>query len=140
VITQALEVMAATGALQPRVPQPSAALVAARDRVSRLVISWSDALADSVAAMNLFLDEDKPRRRRALESVRARTGACRNDGPFAVENALRGRWRMRCERGAIDVAITLAPTIPPGVQYLDVVLADTTRALAPAPTCPSVDR
>src|SRR4029453_1056330 len=37
-----------------------------------------------------------------------------------AENALRGKWRMPCERGWVDVAITLAPTIPARVQYLRV--------------------
>ena len=27
---------------------------------------------------------------------------------------------MRCERGALRVAITLAPTMPPKIQYLNV--------------------
>jgi hypothetical protein len=38
-----------------------------------------------------------------------------------VENALRGDWIMVCERGRLRVAITLAPTNPPLVQYLSVV-------------------
>jgi len=32
---------------------------------------------------------------------------------------LRGRWRMTCERGWLDVNITLAPTNPPRVQLLN---------------------
>lgn len=37
-----------------------------------------------------------------------------------VENALRGQWTLDCERGQLQIAITLAPTMPPKVQYLDV--------------------
>jgi uncharacterized protein YicC (UPF0701 family) len=37
-----------------------------------------------------------------------------------VENALRGQWTMSCERGSLEVSITLAPTMPPRVQYLSV--------------------
>jgi hypothetical protein len=40
-----------------------------------------------------------------------------------VENALRGQWTMSCERGRLQVAITLAPTMPPTVQLLAVRLA-----------------
>jgi hypothetical protein len=39
---------------------------------------------------------------------------------------------MKCERGDLRVSITLAPTIPPRVQYLDVrpALAGGTRQTA----------
>jgi CubicO group peptidase (beta-lactamase class C family) len=121
VFNQALELLQKTGALQPRQPVPSAALVAARDDVSRLVINWDDALADRIAAINLFRDRAKERRRREIEELRATVGACKPSDRFTfVENALRGTWTMACERGNLDVAITLAPTMPPLVQYLDV--------------------
>ncbi len=138
VITQALDLLAATGGLQPRMPQPSPALVEAREQVSRLVVAWNDALADSVAAMNLFRDESKLRRRAQIEAVMAETGVCRNEGPFLVENALRGRWRMACERGTVEVSITLAPTMPPKVQYLNVQQVDPSVLLAPVTACPAV--
>jgi hypothetical protein len=105
--------------------------------VSRLVVSWDDRLADSLAAMNLYLDESKDRRQRAIASLLAETGPCRNEGPFVVENALRGQWMMRCDRGALRVAITLAPTVPPKVQYLSVRRADPDESLAAPAVCPS---
>jgi hypothetical protein len=37
-----------------------------------------------------------------------------------AENALRGEWQIRCATGALRVAITLAPTARPGVQFLSV--------------------
>ncbi len=124
----AFELLQKTGGLDPRLPQPSAALIAARDDVSRLVMSWDDALADRVAAMNLYRDLSKDRRRAAIEALRANVGACTTP-PAAfehVENALRGQWIMSCERGRLRVAITLAPTSPPRVQ------AWTVRPAAPA--------
>ena len=58
------------------------------------------------------------RRDRALAR---KVGACTPGSGFdSVENALRGRWTMSCERGKLRVAITLAPTMPPRIQYLDV--------------------
>lgn len=116
----AFEVLRKTGGLRPRAPQPSPALTAARDAVSKLITAWDDGLADRIAAGNLFLDESKERRRRQLDDLRLDHGACRLEGPFDVENALRGQWTMPCERGALRVSITLAPTTPPLVQYLDV--------------------
>jgi CubicO group peptidase (beta-lactamase class C family) len=124
VVGHAFDLLARTGGLQARVPQPSAALVSARDAVSRLVTRWDDQLADGIAAENLFLDRSRDRRRAELEDLHARYGACAPLPGFdVVENALRGRWTMDCERGKLQVAITLAPTMPPRVQFLAVTSA-----------------
>ena len=121
VADSALDLMARTGGLQPRVPQPSPALAAAREAVSSLVVKWDDAVADRIAAGNLFLDRSRERRRAELDGLRAQVGTCAPAGGFdVVENALRGQWTMACERGQLRVSITLAPTMPPTVQFLDV--------------------
>jgi hypothetical protein len=65
----------------------------------------------------------------------AEVGPCRNEGPFAVENALRGQWMMQCERGRVRVAITLAPTMPPKVQYLSVRKAGAAETLEAPRAC-----
>ena len=131
-VDEALARLAKTGGLAPRVPQPSPALVAQRAAVSRLVARWDDALADSVAAMNLFLDRSRERRRAEIDGLLKTAGPCRpGEGFDVVENALRGEWTMPCARGALRVSITLAPTMPPGVQHLEV---------APAPASPGAPR
>ncbi len=136
VSTQALEILQRTGGLQSRAPQASPVLVERREQVSRLVARWDDALADSLAAMNLFLDEPKDRRRVAIERIRTEAGKeCRNEGPFVVANALRGRWRMRCSDGDLLVAITLAPTEPAKVQFLQVSPIPREVGLDPAAAC-----
>lgn len=109
-----------TGAMQPRIVQPSRALLAAQKDVSQLVIKWDDALATRIAADNLFLDETLARRAARLRELQARHGACSPAATIDAENALRGRWRMVCERGWLDVGITLAPTTPPRVQAINV--------------------
>jgi hypothetical protein len=117
----AFDALARTGALQPRVVQPSPALVAARDAVANLVVKWDDSAADRIAAVNLFLDQSRDRRKAAIDRLHEQVGACTAGTGFdRVENALRGDWTMRCERGALKVAITLAPTTPPAVQFLSV--------------------
>lgn len=141
VTTQALEALARTGGLEARVPQPSPVLVERREQVSRLVTAWEDALADDLAAMNLYLDDPKDRRRAAIERVRAAAGDdCRNDGPFVAQNALRGRWRMRCRNGDLLVSITLAPTNPAKVQFLQVTPRARDAAIESAPVCVSRSR
>jgi CubicO group peptidase (beta-lactamase class C family) len=120
-IDEAIDALARTGALQPRVAQPSPALVSARDRVSRLVMHWDAGLATTLAAENLFLDSSADRRHAQIDQLRATVGACTAASSFDhVENALRGDWTMNCERGRLQVAITLAPTIPPKVQFLSI--------------------
>jgi hypothetical protein len=114
--------LARTGGLERRLQQPAPALVKARDQVTRLVIKWNDALADSIAAMNLYLDHSKGHRIAQLDSLHAKVGSCSAATQwFTVENALRGQWIMPCEHGAIWVGITMAPTMPPKVQFLEVV-------------------
>jgi hypothetical protein len=106
------------------------------DQVSRLVTKWNDALADSIAAMNLYLDESKERRRIAMAGPWIKPGEnCHDEGPFVVENALRGRWRMRCDNGDLRVSMTLAPTEPARVQFLEVVPMRRTDTLVSAPVC-----
>jgi hypothetical protein len=115
----AFEALDRTGALKPRVPQPSAALLSAETRVNGLILQpWSDAVADGLAADNLFLDTSKEKRRAAFDALRAKHGACVPAGPIDAENALRGSWKLACDRGSIRVAVTLAPTLPPRVQHL----------------------
>ena len=123
----ALDLLQKTGGLQPRAAQPSPALVEARSAVSRLVTGWDDQAADQIAAVNLYQDLSKDRRRAALDDLHKTVGACpaAPAGFEHVENALRGQWVMKCERGALRVAITLAPTVPPRVQ------AWTTRVVRP---------
>jgi hypothetical protein len=136
VITNVFDALARDGRIKPRAIAPSKALTDARDAVSQLVIRWDDALADRIAAQNLFLDQSRDRRRAAIADLRARSGACTPPKDFDdVENALRGRWTMTCERENLQVSITLAPTTPPTVQFLAVAPAPAATAGTPR-SCP----
>ncbi|MCC7186716.1 MAG: beta-lactamase family protein [Acidobacteria bacterium] len=128
----AVAALAKTGGLTRRQPEPSAALLAAKADVTQLVNQWDDGMVERIAAVNLFLDESKDRRKRHITDLRSTVGVCKVDAPFDVENALRGVWTMSCERGDLRVAITLAPTMPPKVQHLSVQPAPTTT---PARVC-----
>ena len=121
VVANVFDALAKDRRIKPRAVAPSKALTDARDAVSQLVIKWDDALADRVAAENLFLDQSKDRRRAAISELRSRVGACTPPKDFDyIENALRGRWTLTCERGNVHVAITLAPTMPPKVQLMGI--------------------
>ena len=124
-----LDALSATGGLQARTIEPSPALTAARDAVAGLVVKWDHAVAARIAARNLFLDQSEDRRRAAIDALHQQVGACTAGSGFdRVENALRGDWTMSCERGRLRVAITLAPTNPPTVQFMSVGVATDTPA------------
>jgi CubicO group peptidase (beta-lactamase class C family) len=133
VASEAIAMLVRRGELRPRAAAASPALLAARDAVTTLINRWDDRLADRIAAENLFLDESRERRRAAIESLGAKVGACRADRPFEVENALRGAWTLTCERGSLRASITLAPSMPPAVQYLSVAAVDPAAPRAAGP-------
>jgi CubicO group peptidase (beta-lactamase class C family) len=119
--TDAFAALHRTGALQKRVARPSPALLSMQRDVTQLVTRWDDALAQRIAADNLFMDEPAERRRKRYGEMVQKHGACRAAEPINAENALRGDWRVPCERGWLNVGITLAPTAPvPLVQALSV--------------------
>jgi CubicO group peptidase (beta-lactamase class C family) len=109
-----------TGALQPRAVQPSPALLAAQADVSQLIIKWDETLANKIAADNLFLDVAADVRSTRWKALAEQHGVCRPATTIKPENALRGEWRMTCDRGWLDVFITLAPTMPPKVQLINI--------------------
>jgi CubicO group peptidase (beta-lactamase class C family) len=120
VADEALTLLATTGGLQPRVVQPSLALIGAKDAVSSLVNTWDEALASRIAAVNLFMDRSKDRRKAEIAGLRQQLGACRAADDFSyVENPLRGEWLFTCDRGRLRAEVTLAPTMPPLVQHLE---------------------
>jgi hypothetical protein len=80
--------------------------------------NWDDAEAERLAADNLFLDTSAATRRRDMERLKKDLGECEAPGEVAPENWLRGRFRLKCQKGSVNVFFTLAPTQPPKVQAL----------------------
>jgi len=120
----AIQALAATGALQPRVTPPSAGVSAAREWVERLYCGWDAAEAERLAAPNLFADRSGEHRRRELAALRGAHGALVAVEVLVAHGALSASWRMRCERGSIGVSVSLAPTTPPRVQALTLTPSD----------------
>jgi CubicO group peptidase (beta-lactamase class C family) len=116
----ALDLVAREAALPRRVPQPHPGLLAAREVVDGLVARWDDAAAAALFTPNVDLDEPLGERRAAIEELRERHGVLTRAGEIDPEDALRGTWRLTGERGHVDLGITMAPTVPPLVQTLEV--------------------
>jgi CubicO group peptidase (beta-lactamase class C family) len=114
------DALLATGSLKKRTPAPSPALLSAKDDISKLIAQWDPSVAERIAADNLFLDDAAEVRRSKIAALTSTVGACKADPGIDAENALRGQWRMTCEHGALFVRTTLAPTMPPKVQFLDI--------------------
>ena len=109
-----------TGALEPRVVQASPALQQALSDVSQLINEWDDTVANRIAADNLFLDVAADVRKNRWKDLAQQHGTCTPSPWIKAENALRGEWRMMCDRGWLNVFITLAPTMPPKVQLINI--------------------
>ena len=116
---EALDELVRASQAQPRAAQASQALLQAREQVMRWMAAPNEVAADVLFADNFFLDIDQTHWQRRLDELRRDHGALRPEGPFEVENGLRGRWRMAGERGWCWVKITMTPTVPPRVQRLE---------------------
>jgi CubicO group peptidase (beta-lactamase class C family) len=109
-----------TGELQPREVKPSPALLQAQAEISQLIIKWDDTLANRITADNFFLDTSMEARKSRWQALAQDHGTCRPATTIEPENALRGSWQMKCDRGWLDVGITLAPTMPPKIQAIGI--------------------
>ncbi len=116
VISDAFDLLAKTGALEPRQLPPSPALVSMRDSIAQLWLRWDEGALRKIAADNLLLDGTPEEWRREMEAVQTRVGKCQAPGEVVAENLLRGKFRMPCEKGEAEVNFTLAPTKPPRLQ------------------------
>jgi CubicO group peptidase (beta-lactamase class C family) len=118
--TQAFDALVTQCRPRPRPVLADQGLQRARADINRLLDHWDDALADRVFANNFFLDEPRPRWIAQLAALREQLGTLQPDGTLEPENPLRGSWKMVGERGWCRVWLSLAPTVPPRVQELDI--------------------
>jgi CubicO group peptidase (beta-lactamase class C family) len=149
-VRRALELVAREAALPRRPIQPDPALLAAREAVDGLLMRWDDDAAARLFTPNVDLDRPLAERRAELAELRERHGALARDNEVEPADALRGSWRLRGERGHIEIDITMAPTVPPLVQTLAIesvlppsgllaVLASTAADLASAPRADALE-
>ncbi len=117
-IDRAWDILRSTGALQPRKWTASPALIKARDQFAGLWKNWNETAAKEFAAGNLFLDRSEDSRRAEIERLKQSLGNCTASADIESQNLLRGTFQLACDKGAVLVRMTLAPTMPPKVQYL----------------------
>jgi hypothetical protein len=118
-ITSAYLELAKTGGLKPRTLTVAPALLDMQQAVTELYETWSDEGIRAITTDTFFMDMPLEKRREQVTGLRAALGKCRAITPFEPENALRGRWTLKCSSGSLEAWITLAPTVPPKMQVLE---------------------
>jgi len=100
-------------------PTASAPLVAARDALIRLLMSWDAELFartfDPQSMRYSFLRN----LRTDIERMGREQGACRAEGDIVPMGLTQGRFRLVCERGSIDFVAYLTPGVPPVLQTVE---------------------
>jgi len=117
-VNEAFEALHATGGLKTRVLPTSQPLLDVQKGITDLYETWSDEDITELATASFFQDMALDKRRQQVQDLRASFGKCKSVSTFAAENNLRGRWMLNCQRGNIEVYVTLAPTVPPRMQTL----------------------
>ena len=135
-INEAFDVLLKSGGLQKRELPVAPVLTRMRDRIFKLWKSWDNGEAKQIAAMNLLLDIPAAQRKEQIERLKSEVGECSAAGPVTPENWLRGQFEMKCDKGSVIAVFSLAPTQPPGVQFLSFQRGAATAALLSAPTSP----
>jgi CubicO group peptidase (beta-lactamase class C family) len=94
------------------------ALLDARATVGRLLGAWDADAAKQLFEPTFFSYQSVDKLAEQFAKLAKDHGACQPDGGFEAVNWLRGRWRLRCERGEIIFAAALSPRANPLLQEL----------------------
>ena len=106
------------GAIPERAIRPAAELETAQQAVASLLDRWDATLAQARFDRTFWFYESEGELEALLLDLRARLGQCRTRS-LEPENALRGTEKLQCERGELEVFVTLTPEVPPLVQHLE---------------------
>jgi CubicO group peptidase (beta-lactamase class C family) len=128
-VNEALVALHESGGLVARQVPTSQALLDVQKGINDLYETWSDDDITALSTASFFQDMALERRRKQVQDLRANFGKVKSSTPFVAENNLRGRWTLQCQRGNIEVYVTLAPTVPPRMQTLDFTAAKPLSAL-----------
>jgi CubicO group peptidase (beta-lactamase class C family) len=111
------------GALRGR-PMPASEALATAYAAAGMVYRRADiAAAGDLLAMNMLMDRAAENWRAELRRLRAEVGECDTAAPIAPTGALSGTFSWRCEHGRLEGQLLLAPTQPPQIQALRLVIA-----------------
>ena len=106
------------GVLPRREIPLSPQLSRARDSLRDLLASWDAERAAATFDTHYWAYQPREVLEARLAKLRAAHGSCRPGPDAEVENALRGRMELLCERGAISLSVELTSEVPPRIQAL----------------------
>ena len=115
------DVLEDSGVLPLPIPLSSEMLSIASNKLVDLLFEWDDDVADALFADNVFLDNERHRRRHEAACFRS---AC---GPvvartLGVDAATSGTMVLQCELGAARVELQLSAEVPPRLQWYELTL------------------
>jgi CubicO group peptidase (beta-lactamase class C family) len=115
------DVLEDSGALPLPVPLSSEMLTSATNKLVDLLFGWDDNAADALFADNVFLDNERHRRRDEADRFRVACGPVitRTLGANAATN---GTMVLQCAQGAARVELQLSAEVPPLVQWYELTL------------------
>jgi CubicO group peptidase (beta-lactamase class C family) len=131
----------ATGAMVARVVPPSPPVKRAAEAVASVIgRSRTDAL-DRRLRPGWFPEDYRAKIQKELREVGERVGSCALDGSAAVESATSARFGLRCQRGALSVAVRVDTSPDPLITSFSVdeqtgaTASDSPRARRSSPRC-----
>ncbi|MBZ5710157.1 serine hydrolase domain-containing protein [Nannocystis pusilla] len=125
-----LDLLADTGALEPRKHAPSPDLLAAAARLGALIGQWDDAAHASLFSADFRDAYPTETTANELAEWRALVGACSDPRALTLEEPRAGAVELTCERGVLRVELRVAPWPGAPITSFDI---DRTTGLAPAP-------
>ncbi|XXX73125.1 serine hydrolase domain-containing protein [Sorangium sp. So ce134] len=118
--TRVLGKLEATGAMVARVVPPSRSVRRAAQAVASVIGRSRTDTLDRRLRPGWFPEDLLASLRQELRDVGARVGACALDGSAMVESATSARFGLRCERGALSVAVRVDTSPDPLITSLSV--------------------
>ena len=106
------------GAIPERAVRPAADLETAQRAAASLLEKWDRSLAEARFDRTFWHYESPDELESHFADLRARLGSCRPRS-LEPENALRGTQKLQCDKGDLDVFVTLTPEVPPLIQHLE---------------------
>ncbi|MEO8395879.1 MAG: serine hydrolase domain-containing protein [Chloroflexota bacterium] len=122
-INKAFYALQTSGAVVARVLPTAPALTETQQAIRNWYESWDNADAIARSTDSFWMDLALEKRRQQFADLRKSFGKCTSVTTLEPENALRGRWLMKCRNGNIEVFVTLSPTIPSKIMCLTLTLA-----------------
>ncbi len=111
-----LDSLLASSQMSPRAIPVSSMLRQRQKELVSILSHWDQAKSSGIFAENFFLDYFPNQLQKESDALFKQMGSIRKVDEMVPENQLRGKFRLQCERGDLEVSFTLTPENPPLIQ------------------------